>query len=224
MDDDAAFFAFMQAIARGDRPGISRLLRDRPLLASAPLRNGATRQAATEFFLEEIRHHVYRGDTAVHIAAAAYDVAVVRELVAAGAAVDVTNRRGAQPLHYAVDGGPGSPTWDPHAQHDTVSCLVELGADPNATDKNGTTPLLRAVRNRCASAVRAVLANGADPAVTNANGSSALQLATWTTGRGGSGSPAAKAQRARDRGAAAGRDLSAHGQDLSGFRRYLRER
>jgi len=50
------------------------------------------------------------------------------------------------------------------------------------------------VRNRCASAVGALLDSGADPAVTNANGSTALQLATWTTGRGGSGSPAAKTQ------------------------------
>ena len=43
-------------------------------------------------------------------------------------------------LHYAVDGIPASARWDPVAQRDTVLCLVELGADPNAADKNGTPP------------------------------------------------------------------------------------
>jgi len=54
-------------------------------------------------------------------------------------------------------------------------------------DKNGTTPLHRAVRNRCASAVNALLDLGADPDATNQSGSTALQLACWTTGRGGAG-------------------------------------
>ena len=34
-------------------------------------------------------------------------------LVDAGADVEASNRRGAQALHYAVDGGPGSPRWAP---------------------------------------------------------------------------------------------------------------
>jgi Ankyrin repeats (many copies) len=75
-----------------------------------------------------------------------------------------------------------------------VRCLVELGADPNAVDINGTPPLLRAVRNRCAVAVEALLDVGADPLATNGRGSTAVQLAHWTTGRGGSGSPEAGAQ------------------------------
>jgi hypothetical protein len=56
------------------------------------------------------------------------------------------------------------------------------------------TPLHRAVRTRCAAAVRALLDGGADPLRANGNGSTPLKLATQTTGRGGSGSPAAKAQ------------------------------
>jgi ankyrin repeat protein len=137
---------------------------------------------------------VYAGDTALHIAAAAYEPDIVRELVRAGANVAVTNRRGAAPLHYAVDGNPGSARWTPASQLETVTCLVRLGADPNAADKNGMTPVHRAVRNRCAAAVKALIELGADPHATNRSGSTAWQLAHWTTGRRGSGSAAARVQ------------------------------
>ena len=43
------------------------------------------------------------------------------------------NRRGAEPLHYAVDGVPGSRSWDPAAQAATVASLIDAGADPNST-------------------------------------------------------------------------------------------
>jgi ankyrin repeat protein len=194
MADDSALLAFVGAIVQGDRADVSRRLAADPALASAQIQVGASRNGAAGYFLDEILHHIYKGDTAIHVAAAAYEPRLIRDLVRAGAGVDVANRRGAQPLHYAVDGGPGSPRWDPPAQHETVACLIELGADPNATDKNGTTPLLRAIRNRCAAAVEALLDHGADPFATNKSGSTAMQLADWTTGRGGSGSPEAKAQ------------------------------
>src|SRR5262249_38081810 len=141
-----------------------------------------------------IGHYAYAGDTPLHIAAAAYRPAIVHRLIALGADVRARNRRGAEPLHYAVDGTPGSRTWDPSAQAAIVTCLIEAGADPNATDQGGVTPLHRAVRNRCAAAVRALLEGGADARRKNKSGSTPLQLATWSTGRGGSGSAEARAQ------------------------------
>jgi ankyrin repeat protein len=45
----------------------------------------------------------------------------------------------------------------------TIAHLIEAGADPNPTDKSGVTPLHRAVRTRCAAAVKALLEAGADP-------------------------------------------------------------
>jgi Ankyrin repeats (many copies) len=184
----------MRAIAQGDQARAAGLLARAPELALARLAVGATRHGTEEYFLDEIDHHVYAGDTALHIAAAAYEAGLARELVNAGAIVAAANRRGAEPLHYAVDGSPGSVRWNPVAQQETVLCLVELGANPNAVDKNGTTPLHRAVRNRCAAAVEALLDVGADFRSVNGSGSTAMQLARWTTGRGGSGSADAKAQ------------------------------
>jgi hypothetical protein len=192
--NDAVFMTFARAIAQRDQARVTELLAAAPELALTPLALGATRQGVEDYFLDEISHHVYAGDTALHLAAAAYEADLARELVSAGANVAAANRRGAEPLHYAVDGNPCSARWNPASQRETVECLVELGADPNAVDKNGTTPLHRAVRNRCAAAVKALLDLGADPRVTNRSGSTVWQLAHWTTGRGGSGSPEARAQ------------------------------
>jgi hypothetical protein len=75
-----------------------------------------------------------------------------------------------------------------------VEALLDAGADPNAIDKSGVAPLHRAVRTRSAAAVAALLDGGADPELTNKRGSTPLQLATRTTGRGGSGSPEARAE------------------------------
>src|SRR6476661_3422792 len=128
-DDDDALMALLRLIASGDELGIARTLRDRPELASVQLRRrGATRQESEDHFLTELAHHVYRGDTALHVAAAAHRPPLVRHLVAGGATVDARNRRGATPLHYATDGGPGAPGWDPDAQADTVRALLVLGA------------------------------------------------------------------------------------------------
>lgn len=172
------------------------MLAGSPQLATTRLVRGATRAESEEYFLDEVRAHVYTGDTALHIAAFAYDSAFARKLVGAGADVRAGNRRGAEPLHSAANGGPGSPTWNPRRQAAVIAYLVEAGADPNATAMGGVTPLHRAVRNRCTPAVRALLAAGADPHRRNDSGSTAFTLAEWNTGRSGSGSAEAKQEQA----------------------------
>jgi ankyrin repeat protein len=157
---DAALLALVRAIVAGDDEATSALLAASPNLALARVEQGATRQAATQSFLVEINHYIYAGDTALHIAAAGYRPQIVRTLVALGADVNAKNRRGAQPLHYASDGVPGSQAWNPKAQAETISCLVDAGADPDVGDKSGVTPLHRAIRTRCAAAVRALLDGG----------------------------------------------------------------
>jgi hypothetical protein len=187
----ADFLDVIRAVAGRD-PAFARALRQSPELARAALSSGATRGSASAFYLQDIGHYVYAGDTLLHVAAAAYASQVARLLIDAGADVGACNRRGAQPLHYAADGAPHSPRWDPRAQARVVTTLIEAGADPNALDKSGVAPLHRAVRTRCTGAVRALLAGGADPELANKRGSTASDLASRTTGRGGSGSDEAK--------------------------------
>jgi Ankyrin repeats (many copies)/Ankyrin repeat len=192
--EDGALMTLIGAIVADDRPMARGVLAESPALATASLKKGATRQQAQDFWLDEIEHYVYLGDTPLHVAAAAYRAKLVDDLIQQGAQTQARNRRGATPLHYAADGAPGSRTWNPRAQHETIVCLLDAGSDPNAVDKGGTTPLHRAIRNRCAAAVAALLEGGADRNARNGRGSTPEQLAEWTTGRGGSGSPEARAQ------------------------------
>jgi hypothetical protein len=186
--EDAALMDLLRAIVARDATRASRLLATSPNLARNALGIGASRKGPTGYFFQEIKHYVYAGDTALHVAAAAYQLEIARRLIALGAQPGARNRRGAEPLHYAADGIPGSPTWNPEAQGEIVEYLIKAGANPNSADKSGVTPLHRAVRTRCAAAVRALLANGADPRGKNKSGSTPLHLAVQNTGRGGAGS------------------------------------
>jgi hypothetical protein len=184
----------IDAIVAEDPQRALKIIADVPSLARAKSETGATHETAQQSFFEPIGHYVYVGDTALHMAAAAYRREIAAALIAAGADVSARNRRGATPLHYAADGVPGSSSWDPDAQAATAQLLLDGGADPNDYDDSGVTPLHRAVRNRCAAVVSALLDAGGQPFLQSKSGSTALDLAQMTTGRGGSGSPAAKAE------------------------------
>jgi hypothetical protein len=196
MTDDIDLRRLMDGIASGDAAAVAASLAVTPALARAALAEGATRADAPGNYLTAIGHYVYAGDTALHVAAAARQSGIARRLIGLGADVAARNRRGATPLHYAADGGPGSPGWDPAAQAEIIAGLLAAGANPDARDQSGVTPLHRAVRTRCAAAVGALLAGGADAMARNGNGSTPMMLATRQTGRGGSGSAEAKAQQA----------------------------
>ena len=178
----------LRAITADDQRTATALLDSQPSLATAVLAR------SDECLLEERRAQVYAGDTALHAAAFSSDVAIARKLVGLGADVRGRNRRGAEPLHAATFGGPGSLHWDPTRQRAMILYLVSAGADPNAMAAGGVTPLHRAVRNRCSGAVETLLGAGADPHLRNDKGSTASDLAQWTTGRGGTGSEEAKAE------------------------------
>ncbi len=179
---------FLEAVATGDGATVDNLLATDPALATAALAR------SDERFVDACLAQLYEGDTALHAAAYAYDVARARELVARGAHVQARNRRGAQPLHAAANGTPGSAHWAPERQRAVIGYLISAGADPDAAAAGGVTPLHRAVRNRCPAAVDGLLAAGADPFRPNSRGSTAFDLARWTTGRSSSGSPEAHAE------------------------------
>ncbi len=179
-------------IVMGDGSRVMDRLASSPDLATRPFRSGATRQAATQYFFEAIGRYIYAGDTALHFAAAAYRTEIARLLLERGADVQARNRHGATPLHDAAVGSPGGKMWNPDAQTATIAFLIAAGADPNSLDKRGVTPLHKAVRTRCAAAVRTLLEHGANRAVRNRSGSTPESLARVNSGRGGSGSAEAK--------------------------------
>jgi ankyrin repeat protein len=183
---------FIRHIVNGDIDVVSRQLAATPSFATSPADVGATREDPTTFFFPEIAHYLYAGDTALHMAAAAFRRPIAELLVAHGAACRAKNRRGAEPIHYAAD----TNHRDPAAQAETIAYLVSIGAAPNALDKSGVAPLHRAVRTRSMAAARALLDGGAYPRAPNKAGSTPLHLAVQTTGRGGSGSDLARQQQA----------------------------
>lgn len=186
------FLDFVREVVRGDIDHVSRRLSESPALATTASDVGATRHGASPFFFSDISHYLYAGDTALHMAAAAFRRGVAELLVAHGADCRARNRRGAQPLHYAADAN----RWDPAAQAETLTYLISVGANPNAVDNAGVAPLHRAVRTRSLAAVRALVDGGADARRPSKAGSTPLHLAVQTTGRGGSGSPRAREQQA----------------------------
>ena len=186
------FLDFVRHVVNGDIDELSRRLAASPSLATAQADVGATRKGAPDFFFTEIAHYLYAGDTALHIAAAAFRYPVAELLVAHGADCRAKNRRGAEPLHYAAD----TNRWEPTSQAKTIEYLLSVGAEPNALDRSGVSPLHRAVRTRSLPAVRALLDGGANPRTPNKAGSTPLHLAVQTTGRSGSGSEHARQQQA----------------------------
>jgi hypothetical protein len=183
--------SLLKAIVEDDRSRVRSLLRADDRLATRLLDEARLYESG-------IFHWLYVGDTALHLAAAGSRVGIVKLLLAEGADPNAaSNHRRSGPLHYAADGYVIHPAWDPKRQAKTIECLVAAGAKVNAADKNGATPLHRAVRTRCALAVACLLSCGADPTARNRSGSTPFHLAVQTTGRGGSGAEVAKlAQRA----------------------------
>src|SRR3954447_22810179 len=173
MADAATFVEFVRLVIGGDPAEVSRRLAAQPELARIASEGGATREDAEAWFFEDIKHYLYAGDTALHMAAAAFRRPVAEVLIAHGADCRARNRRGAEPLHYAADAN--RPAFE--AQRETIAFLVSAGADPNAADASGVVPLHRAMRTRSLAAVEALLAAGADPVRPNRAGWTPLHLA-----------------------------------------------
>ena len=190
MSDD--FRDFVRAVISADSSEVSRRLAADPQLATVAAATGASRRESKDFFFADIAHYLYQGDTALHLAAAAFKRPVAEMLIASGANVRARNRRGVEPLHYAAD----AKHWNPDAQADTIAFLISAGGDPNALDKSGVAPLHRAVRTRSLPAVRALLDGGANPTLANGSGSLPLDLAWRSTGRGGASSLHSREQQA----------------------------
>lgn len=106
----------------------------------------------------------FAGETLLHRAAAAgADAATVTLLVKKGLSVQQAQRDGRLPLHVAA-----APA---------VAPLVAAGADVEALDGEGFTPLMRAVMDNRTAAVQALIQAGASVHSTDRRGRTALHLA-----------------------------------------------
>jgi len=176
--DTTNFLEFVRSIVNRDLDAVTVQLQQTGSLATTALPKGS------DTFFPEISHYVYGGDTALHMAAAAFSRPIAELLVSRGADCRAKNRRGAEPLHYACDGNRS----DLQGQVDVIQFLISIGADPTAVDKSGVAPIHRAVRKRSPAAVRALLDAGASLRQPNKSGSTPLHLAVQNTGASGSGS------------------------------------
>ena len=179
--------SLLGAIEDDDRGLVHTLLEKQPELATF-------RISTPKLYENLIFHWIYVGDTPLHLAAAGYRVEILEMFLAAGADSNAaSNHRRGTPLHYAADGFITGPAWDAARQVKTIERLLAAGANIDFQDKNGASALHRAVRTRCAKAVECLLRLGCDVLARNAAGSTAFHLAVQNTGRGGSGTPEAKA-------------------------------
>lgn len=170
----------LKAIVDDDRRTVEKLLKAEVKLATRLIQEA-------KLYRSKIFHWIYVGDTALHLAAAGYRVEIVGLLLVAGADPNAAqNHRQSGPVHYAADGPTGA-GCNAKRQVETIQRLLGNGANIHLQDKNGATPLHRAVRTRSAAAVRCLLKAGADPTMKNKPGSTPFHLAVQNTGRGGTG-------------------------------------
>ncbi|MGE0489929.1 MAG: ankyrin repeat domain-containing protein [Vulcanimicrobiota bacterium] len=92
---------------------------------------------------------------------------MVNLLLARGARVNATTRRGSTALHAAANRG----------SETILALLLENGADPNLRNGRGQTPLVVAVNRRHLAIVQQLLVHHADPNLADQNGRTPLHQA-----------------------------------------------
>jgi hypothetical protein len=103
--------------------------------------------------------------------------AMVSLLLNRGARPDARIYYGETPLHRAVNSAVRGPKGDPYRA--ITRLLLAAGADPNAADGNGNTPLMLALFGKADSTtIRILLDAGADPDRKNARGVTARTFLT----------------------------------------------
>jgi uncharacterized protein len=116
--------------------------------------------------------HDFSGDgwAALHLAAAFGTPEAVRLLLENGAQVDVVskNPQTNQPLHAALALG---------RNQETMELLLAAGADPNARQTGGFTPIFSAAAANRRDLAKILIAHGADPTIQNDFGQTAAGFA-----------------------------------------------
>ena len=111
-------------------------------------------------------------NTALHLAALHGHEIIMAKLLGAGADPEATNVNREEgldhftPLHYAAHKG----------NLEAIRVLLRAGANVNAGDRSGMTPLMRAIEGRHERAAWVLLGGGARPLATDHNG---MDSAAW---------------------------------------------
>jgi uncharacterized protein len=100
-------------------------------------------------------------------------VELLRDLLARGADVHAASKNGmrVQPLHSAAAQG------DQNKASELARLLLQAGADPNAKQQGGYTPLHEAALNGKLTLIELLLSHGADPKLGSDKGETAVELA-----------------------------------------------
>jgi ankyrin repeat protein len=126
------------------------------------------------------------GATPLMRAAKSGDVAIMKQLLAAGADPSLMLPNGTTAVMFAAglgwrNGSALAPSYDQGSEEDAIEALrllQSVGLDLRAANREGDTPLHAAVTGRRSEKiVRYLLAEGADPAAANAKGQTPLALA-----------------------------------------------
>lgn len=160
--------------------------------------------------IDQIERHIYwgtnmeatnaDGQRPLHVAAAKGNIVMLRQLLDHGVQIDAKNASGDTPLALAILAGRtqtadvlikrgakldadtlllrAASTGNP--DRDVVRYLVAHGANTEARDAHGDTPLLLAVRGNHTRLARHLVDAGADVKVTDAQGKTALAIAQAT--------------------------------------------
>jgi hypothetical protein len=88
--------------------------------------------------------YMYAGDTALHMAAAAFKRPVAEVLVRRGADCRARNRRAGPHCRYAADAS----HWDRRPGPKRSRCVISVGADRQRLDDSSVAPITRPVRTR----------------------------------------------------------------------------
>lgn len=110
----------------------------------------------------------YWGRTALHCVASTCWIDVLEALLTASADVDSRTPDGSTPLHEA--------TRNTDAETRAIRILCQHGANLNARDNRGLTPLHVAMEKSMANAAQALLDLGADPTIRDAAGRTPVEL------------------------------------------------
>lgn len=109
------------------------------------------------------------GSTALHYAARAASVEVVKALTDRGANTNALDNAGSAPLHYA--------SWGYEAKPENIDALIAARADVNAKNKGGVTPLSQSLENERFDNAKRLIDAGADVRVVGSSGYTKLIVA-----------------------------------------------